>query len=633
MNCRLIQISPLVVVLLLTFFPAVAQDAIFQTSNYSVRNVMSADQTALVGEIGFIVATGTTGAGSIILQFPVEITNLDTADIVVVGTGDLAVTALDVGDTDLSEGIVAIAVPVGGDPNDVITINGIRVDAANDDVSGLMVSIGGSGAGTFVRNEVEVVDSALTGMSVDPDSALSFSYAAGSLFSDPIGEIIINEGFDGAFTDDIGTFGQNVATQIRLEVNGLLDEGSKLTFSDTVAEPKTGATLDLIPSSEGTLPTEEGELSVTYAFTSGADSLVSTEAFTIPFSLEVETPPGEPQIVFVQATLSPSGKSDVPRYAEQIIPPQEEIPLPEFDTFVPVVVEFGQFMGFALTNLSGFDIPIEFLALTVEGQPAEGATVTNPASFTIQAKGQFAAVLPEIFGSGIQDANPATVIVHSRIVEPVILFLVGDNENTLLDGTIFDQQALKAFALPSLGREGLGPFTKVYAFNPSGETTSELTLTLHDLAGTPVAAREFELGPQETVSGELSDLLEVDIASFSGGYIRGQADEPVLAFESFGSEDALSNLNAQSLGILEDIYRIPHFAVGAGFDTEVNLVNLDVAETASLQVSAYDDDGQPLPIPGANQFSVEPGDLPPRVVPPFKLELESFEVQPIPATS
>ena len=27
------------------------------------------------------------------------------------------------------------------------------------------------------------------------------------------------------------------------------------------------------------------------------------------------------------------------------------------------------------------------------------------------------------------------------------------------------------------------------------------------------------------------------------------------------------------------------------------------------------------------------GDLPPRVVPPFKLELESFEVQPIPATS
>ena len=72
MNCRLIQISPLVVVLLLTFFPAVAQDAIFQTSN-SVRNVMSADQTALVGEIGFIVATGTTGAGSIILQFPVEI--------------------------------------------------------------------------------------------------------------------------------------------------------------------------------------------------------------------------------------------------------------------------------------------------------------------------------------------------------------------------------------------------------------------------------------------------------------------------------------------------------------------------------------------------------------------------------
>ena len=264
-------------------------------------------------------------------------------------------------------------------------------------------------------------------------------------------------------------------------------------------------------------------------------------------------------------------------------------------------------MGFALTNLSSLDIPIEFLALTVDGQPAEGAAVTNPASFTIGAKGQFAAVLPEIFGSGIQDAEPVTVIIHSRIVEPVILFLVGDNENTLLDGTIFDQQALKAFALPILGREGLGPFTKVYAFNPSTETPSELALTLHDSAGVQVAAREFELGPQEAVSGELSELLEVDIASFSGGYIRGQADEAVLAFESFGSEDALSNLNAQSLGIVEDIYRIPHFAVGAGFDTEVNLVNLDAVEIASLRVSAYDDDGEPLPIPSATQFSVEPG--------------------------
>ena len=151
---------------------------------------------------------------------------------------------------------MVIAVPAGGDPANSIAVNGIRVDAANDDVSGLIVSIGGSGVGTFVRSEVEVVDSSLTGMSVDPDSAISFSYAAGSLFSDPIGEIIINEGFDEAFTDDIGTFGQNVATQIRVEVTGLLDEGSTLTFPDTVTEPKTGATLDLIPSSEGTLPTE-----------------------------------------------------------------------------------------------------------------------------------------------------------------------------------------------------------------------------------------------------------------------------------------------------------------------------------------------------------------------------------------
>ena len=79
-----------------------------------------------------------------------------------------------------------------------------------------------------------------------------------------------------------------------------------------------------------------------------------------------------------------------------------------------------------------------------------------------------------------------------------------------------------------------------------------------------------------------------------------------MAFESFGNSQSLNVLKAQDPALRLETYRIPHFVVGSGFETELNLINVDPSRTAVMQVSAFDDQGTPLGM-GPVQVSLEPG--------------------------
>ena len=82
----------------------------------------------------------------------------------------------------------------------------------------------------------------------------------------------------------------------------------------------------------------------------------------------------------------------------------------------------------------------------------------------------------------------------------------------------------------------------------------------------------------------------------------------MVAFESFGDTQALNVLNAQNPDARQETYHIPHFAVGAGFDTELNLINTHPSQTAVMDIWALDDDGVAL-AGGVNpvEISLEPG--------------------------
>ena len=408
-----------------------AQDGIFQISSNSVEAI-STEVTALAGRIAFDIIGGTTGSGGIFLDFGVPIAD---------SGGLIGFAGTSIEETDLEAGVLLINVPAGMDATDLpITLEGVRFDVTGLENGSVRADLSvrvGSGF-TFVTGafNVEVISDVLPGLTVDPDSDIVFTYKNPASSETDL-EFGISEGFATAFTDDIGTLGQTVATRVQIRVGGL-PEGSTLTFPDSVGSSDTPATLEVIPDSELILSVEEEELTITYAFDSSASSEDLTESFIIPYTLTVDTPPQEQAVVFLQASLFPSENlndpDDVPRFVEEFLPPEDELPLPEFETFFPTNLAQDEVLGLAFTNSREFEVEVELTALDPGGDPVAGEGITNPAIFTIPPGGQTSLLLEEAFGPGILPVDIGTIVSLSRRGEVATLLFVTDGENQLLEG-------------------------------------------------------------------------------------------------------------------------------------------------------------------------------------------------------
>ncbi len=260
--------------------------------------------------------------------------------------------------------------------------------------------------------------------------------------------------------------------------------------------------------------------------------------------------------------------------------------------FFPTLLEPERYMGIAFTNTTDFEVSIELKAFDPHGDLITGRDILNPATLRVPPRGQTWASVGDVFGVGILSADLGKISYQSNRAALATLFLIGDEKNTLLDGGTAGQTPLKTFVLPSISRDGEEPFTTVHLFNPSADSNLEVELTLFDLTGKIVASRGVALPPQGTVIQNVTALFGMDPAMFSGGYIRGAAGgDGVVAFETFGNEQSLNLLGAQPLSLSGRSYSIPHFAVGGGFDTELNVINTDSSRSVTLRVMALDDQG------------------------------------------
>ncbi|MDA2923360.1 hypothetical protein MYX65_01680 [Acidobacteria bacterium AH-259-L09] len=527
-------------------------------------------------------------------------------------------------DVDKAEGVITLTVPTAS-AGKFLELEGVRISLDGFSGSEVKASLNTIGNALLVQglpgNEVVVVDSIKPGMTVEPDSTtvLIIVNAGTSLPK----SFKISEGFESAFTEcliakpdftcKVGEFGQTVATRVRIRVGGLPADSS-VTFPETVTDSSATLTaLDLegcVDLQDGvgkecflTLPTSEGNTFIEYAFSGGSSSEVET--FNINYTVEVKTAPLDSAVAFLQASLFPSDTPNIPRYSTQFIPTEDELPFPEFDGFLPILFTEDQFMGVAFTNPSDFELSVELEAISRDGTSIQGADIVNPASLTLPAQGQQSALVKEIFGPAVLSADLGTIMAQTRRGRAPSLFLLGDNDNTFIDGAIAVEMALMNFVLPNLSREGMSPFTKIHIFNPSRDSDTELELRLRDTSGTTIASRTLNLGPLETISEKLATLLEIDVGALGGGYVQGMASRPIIAFESFGNEQTINILSAQT-AFSQEVHWIPHFAVGGGFDTELNIINREFNKEAVLQLTAFDNDGNPLS--SGVGISLQPGE-------------------------
>ena len=568
--------------------------------------VAKTNRSALSGSLIFAVEAGTTGAGKIVIDYGIPIEDPGTV------SGDPRAA---IGKTDLASGILTVEIPGGVSTREPITLSGVRFDMAATDVERVVANLRvAPGSGFVIRENhlsVEVISRVLPGLEVDLESDLVFILPA-SFFRPASLTLAIEEGFSTAFSGNTEEFNQNVSTRVQIRVVGL-PEGVSVTFPDSVSSSASDATLDVLGGSETALPTEDGDRSITYEFQKGRTSDIRVETFTFDYTVEMVTPDvestddttppergpvvTEPTAVFLQATLAPGESEEcnedpcVPRYQTEFRPPEDELPLPEFETYFPVSPRLGT-LQLRFTNRRDPDLNVRLEALSPAGSLVSGTDIVNPASVTVDRGDQVSVAVEDIFGSGILDVEIETIAALTRRAEIGAIFLFGD-DLTFGDGGAASQPPRNRFLLPNISREGEEPFTVVHFFNPSEEADTEIRASLYDGAGEMVASTDLSLGPRGTISESAETFFAVDLEDFQDGYIRGQATgEGVVAFQTFGNEKTINHLAGQATSLRKPSYGVAHVGFGAGLETELNLINSDESRDAEFRVSVFDDQGQ-----------------------------------------
>jgi hypothetical protein len=117
-----------------------------------------------------------------------------------------------------------------------------------------------------------------------------------------------------------------------------------------------------------------------------------------------------------------------------------------------------------------------------------------------------------------------------------------------------------------------------------------------------------DIFPGGTAIRDLSEWFPTfDPSSFTGGYVLGRADTPLVVRETFGNS-LDSNVLPGDVGTQQARFHFAHFVSGGGYTTEFTLIDMDAAVPAEITMTLKDGNGNPLGITGnPTTFTVSPG--------------------------
>ncbi len=610
---------------LLMFAAPLLGQAIFTVS---ASSTIGADVgvAELTGEIFLSVASGTTAAAPLFIQYSAPITNNSAAEISVVGSGGLNGFVGPV-TFDRANRTIRIDVPAGGTFGDGIGISGVRVELAGQgltragegltSVSARVTAPAANGnsivAGQDVVTVISSVEQPYT-ISFDADSIKLTNLMPASATS----TILIEEGYPAAFSSAVGSFGQTVPTQIRLNPFPLIPRGVKITFAATATSSETGALLTTASGLDETVPRADGSTSVIYHFTAAPNSNTSVESFQIGITVTV-TPPADTGTIQFQATLVPIGvaipyfespSTDIPRYVERPLPDETDLQTGQVRLAFPLPAQPGEFTGIALTNPIPFRVKVSLAAYDAAGKLISGTGITNPVNLIMPRSGQFAKLATEIFGPGFNASVPGSIVATGNTSVLTGFYLEGaTNSISGLDGATADLAPARTWVWPSVFHQGPEPYTMLRIFNP-GSQEATAVLKLYDAMGSLKANATVMVPAGGTrIEDARSVFSSVGVDSIDGGYVIGSSDTGLVVSERFGNDNDSNVLQGQA-AIQRNAYLLPHFVTGGGYSTELSLTNMDAASIGKVTLTALDDAGAPtggdpvsVSIPPGSQYT------------------------------
>ncbi len=583
----------------------------------SINTSADIGATELTGQISLTVSSGVSVASPLLIKYAAPITNNAASEIIVSGTGGLStITSTPV--LDRAGNTIRIDVPAGGGPSSEIRIAGVRVSLAGLGLTSVSANITApvatgntivAGQGTVVVigsvQQPFTVNLGINSLRVDntTSSTTTFSF-------------IISETYSTAFSSSVGSYGQTVATRIRLNPFPSIPSGVTLRFPRTATCAETGATLTTLSNQDETVPRADGTTTVVYQYASAAASDSTTESFPFEATATV-TPPAGTGTIAVQATLLPIGiatpnaafpSKDIPRYTERAVPDEADLLTGIVKLAFPFLSQtyVGAYTGIALTNPIPYRAKVTLAAYDEDGKLIGGPGITNPVNLILPPNGQYARLANEVFGSSFNASTSGTIIATGYSDSMRGLYLEGGTiSGDGLDGADGDLAAKRTWVWPTLFHQGPSPATVLRMYNPSAGPAN-VTLKLYDESGTLVATSIASIAAGGTRVVDAKDVFSgSNLDALAGGYLTGSSNVGLSVSEIFGNRVA-SNVLPGQVGAQNATLLVPHFVNGAGYSTELTFVNMDPAVAGHLTLTLLDNSGKSVG-GGSALVSLPPG--------------------------
>lgn len=523
----------------------------------------------LSGPVTIFVSSGTTAATRLTFSYPLPIANGISSGISLSGSGALAGARI----LTVTRNSIEVELPAGGGAGDSLVLKGVRLAVAGSGASTVDVLVTAAPANSviFQGNAARVINALLPALTIDPSSEFDLELDILLPFVNPK-RFIVSEGFAGAFTGD------GLSTKIKLLLTQ--PEGLKSVFPQTVKAANSRAQLVLESSSSGSSEINSIQGTLVYRFVPDPFGLSEgrIESFVIEYVLE----PLEPLSgrFALQATLAPGGPHSIPSYVERFQPEVTRrlfLPGVRNSTSIRSVV--------SLLNPMPTGAWAEFELLDDQGARVSVAVARNPVSLDLQPGEQVELSLTRDFGLPEQQEFTGTIAVSFKGQRALSALELLDGEGRLLQSVAAVERKSHRFFFP---RVDAG--TIISIFNPNAEP-ADVVLRAFDRNGILVAeSSRLSLVPKGSRSEPASALFQrPDLAAV---FVRGESVRGVAALELFADSAAGFALNGITTdgAFGERTLIAPHVAIGAGFSTEIHVLNLS-SSPIEAQLTAIDQDG------------------------------------------
>ena len=256
----------------------------------------------------------------------------------------------------------------------------------------------------------------------------------------------------------------------------------------------------------------------------------------------------------------------------------------------------SRFTGVSLVNLAPAMNKVTFAALDVYGQTITGTGVTNPVDYDLRPNEQVSLTVGEIFHFDPTNDKAGWLSILTSSPETVGYYTIGDTNLSRLDAAPLFPKPLTEWIVPDIAK-GTGISTELDIVNPDYvQTTYDVTRYNQD--GSSAEQKTGLIAYPTNRTNQTVSTVFPSMPDGTAGYLRIKTAGNLLNTSLTQTDSALAALNGIQVSDFAGITKIysPHFVVGYGYKTILNIINAGSA-SADITITLHSPDGATIGLP------------------------------------